>query len=59
MNFSNGLIDNNKLSEKLSSMICNLSVSPSIMILPMDLLTTKIQKKNLLVPQYSATHLSS
>ena len=45
MNFSNGLMDNNKPSEKLLSMICNLSVSPSIMILPMDLLTTKTRKK--------------
>ena len=51
MNFSNGLIDKyNKSSEKLSSMICNLSVSPSIMILPMDLLTTKIRKKKFTHP---------
>jgi hypothetical protein len=34
-------MDENNLLKKLSSMICDMSMSPSIIVLPMDLPTEK------------------
>jgi hypothetical protein len=45
MNFTDGFTDEKTPSKKLSSVICGVSVSPSITILPMDLLMAKAPKK--------------
>ena len=43
INFPNGLTDNNNSLKKLSSVICDLLMSLSVIILLMDLLTAKIR----------------
>jgi hypothetical protein len=46
MNFTNRLMDENNPLNKLSSVICGISVSPLIIILLIDLLMDKGCKKN-------------
>jgi hypothetical protein len=47
MNLTDELIDGNTLSGKLLLVTCGLSMSPSIIILPTDLLMAKARKKKI------------
>jgi len=47
MKLINRFIDRNNLSKKLLSVICDISVSPSVILLQMDVMTDKARKKKI------------